>query len=72
LFLGIPWLVGGAVVVETVFAWPGMGQLMYKSIVAKDFPVVQGIVLIIALLTVLCNLLGDILTGFLDPRIRLG
>jgi peptide/nickel transport system permease protein len=72
LFLGIPWLVSGAVVIETVFAWPGMGQLMYRSIVAKDFPIVQGIVFIIALLTVLCNLLGDVLTGLLDPRIRLG
>jgi peptide/nickel transport system permease protein len=72
LFLGIPWLVSGAVVIETVFAWPGMGQLMYRSILAKDFPVVQGIVFVIAILTVLCNLLGDILTGLLDPRIRLG
>lgn len=72
LFLGIPWLVSGAVVIETIFAWPGMGQLMYRSIVAKDFPIVQGIVFIIALLTVLCNLLGDLLTGLLDPRIRLG
>lgn len=72
LFLGIPWLVSGAVVIESVFAWPGMGQLMYRSILAKDFPVVQGFVFVIALLTVVCNLLGDIVTGFLDPRIRLG
>jgi peptide/nickel transport system permease protein len=72
LFLGIPWLISGAVVIESVFAWPGMGQLLYKSILAKDFPIVQGIVLLIALLTVACNLLGDIVTAILDPRIRLG
>ena len=70
LFLQIPWLVGGAVVVETVFAWPGMGRLMYKAILTKDFPIVQGVIFIIAILTILCNLLGDIVTGFLDPRIR--
>ncbi len=70
LFLQIPWLVGGAVVVETVFAWPGMGRLMYKAILTKDFPIVQGVIFVIAILTVLFNLLGDIFTGFLDPRIR--
>ena len=70
LFLGIPWLISGAVVVETIFAWPGMGRLMYRAILTKDFPIVQGVIFIIAILTVLCNLLGDIVTGFLDPRIR--
>lgn len=71
LFLGIPWLISGSVVVETVFSWPGMGRLLYRSILLKDFPVVQAIILIIAVLTVLFNFLGDILTGLLDPRIRL-
>lgn len=70
LFLGLPWLIGGSVVIETIFAWPGMGALMFKSIVTKDFPVVQGIILIIAMLTIFSNLLGDIISGFLDPRIR--
>ena len=70
LFLQLPWLISGAVVVETVFAWPGMGRLLYKSILSKDFPIVQGVILIIAILTILCNLLGDLVTGFLDPRIR--
>jgi ABC-type dipeptide/oligopeptide/nickel transport system permease component len=70
LFLGIPWLISGAVVIETVFSWPGMGRLLIRSIMLKDFPVVQALILIIAILTVLFNLLGDILTGFLDPRIR--
>jgi ABC-type dipeptide/oligopeptide/nickel transport system permease component len=70
LFLGIPWLISGAVVVETVFGLPGMGNLLYRSILGKDFPVVQAIILLIAILTVFFNLLGDILTGILDPRIR--
>ena len=71
-FLSLPWLIGGSVVVENVFAWPGMGQLLWKCIAKQDFPVVQGIVFIIAVLTVICNLIGDIVDGILDPRIRLG
>lgn len=70
-FLSLPWLIGGSVVVENVFAWPGMGQLLWKCIAKQDFPVVQGIVFIIAVLTVICNLIGDIVAGILDPRIRL-
>jgi len=70
LFLSIPWLLGGAVVVESIFAWPGMGRLMYQALTQKDFPVVQGLLLIIALSTVLANLLGDIATTLLDPRIE--
>ena len=70
-FLSLPWLIGGSVVVENVFAWPGMGQLLWKCIAKQDFPVVQGIVFIIAVLTVICNLIGDIIAGMLDPRIRL-
>ena len=69
-FLSIPWLIGGAVVIETVFAWPGMGRLLYRAILGMDFPVVQGIIFIIAILTVLSNLTGDILAAYLDPRIR--
>ena len=69
LFLALPWLIGGAVVIETIFAWPGMGQLMYQAILQKDFPVIQALLMIIALLTVSFNLLGDIVTGLLDPRI---
>jgi ABC-type dipeptide/oligopeptide/nickel transport system permease component len=69
-FLDLPWIIGGAVIVETVFAWPGMGTLLYQSIVKQDYPVVQAIVLIIAILTVVCNILGDIISAALDPRIR--
>lgn len=70
LFLSIPWLLGGAVVVESIFAWPGMGRLMYQALTQKDFPVVQGLLLIIALSTVIANLLSDIATTLLDPRIE--
>jgi ABC-type dipeptide/oligopeptide/nickel transport system permease component len=68
--LRLPILFGGAVITETVFAWPGMGRLMVGSIFARDFPVVQGVVLIIAMLVILSNLLADILYIVLDPRIR--
>lgn len=70
-FLSLPWLIGGAVVVENVFAWPGMGPLLWKAISKQDFMVVQGIIFVITILTVICNLIGDIISGILDPRIRL-
>ncbi len=70
-FLSLPWLIGGSVIVESVFAWPGMGGLLWKAISNQDYPVVQGIIFIIAILTVISNILGDILSAFLDPRIRL-
>jgi peptide/nickel transport system permease protein len=70
IFLSLPWLISGAVVVETIFAWPGMGRLMVQALTQKDFPVVQGLLLIIALATILANLLGDIVTAMLDPRIQ--
>jgi peptide/nickel transport system permease protein len=64
------YLLGGAVLTETVFAWPGVGTLMVQGILARDFPLVQGCVLVIALTFVLINLSVDLLYGFLDPRIR--
>ncbi len=70
IFLGLPWLLGGAIEIETIFAWPGMGRLMYQALTQKDFPVVQGLLLLIALATVLTNLLGDFVTALLDPRIE--
>lgn len=72
LFLALPWLIGGAVVIENIFAWPGMGQLFFQAILRKDFPVIQGLLLLIALLTVLSNILGDAAAGAIDPRIREG
>lgn len=62
-------LLGGAVIVETVFAWPGMGRYMIDGIMARDIYVVQGSILIFAALVVIVNLLVDLLYGLLDPRI---
>ena len=70
-FLSLPWIFGGSIIIESVFAWPGTGKLLWKSIAGQDYPVVQGIIFIIALLTVVSNTVGDIITAFLDPRIRL-
>jgi peptide/nickel transport system permease protein len=64
-------LLAGAVIVETVFAWPGLGQVTVQSILARDFLVVQGVVLLGSLVTVALNLAADILYSAVDPRIRL-
>jgi len=64
------YLLGGAVLTETVFAWPGVGTLMVQGILARDFPLVQGCVLVIALGFVLVNLAVDVLYAALDPKIR--
>jgi peptide/nickel transport system permease protein len=64
-------LLAGAVIVETVFAWPGLGQVTVQSILARDFLVVQGIVLLGAFVTVALNLAADLLYSAVDPRIRL-
>lgn len=65
-------ILGGAVLVETIFLWPGVGKLAVDSIFAKDYPVIQGVVLMVALSYMFANLLVDISYVFLDPRIRLG
>jgi peptide/nickel transport system permease protein len=64
-------MVNVAVVVETVFAWPGIGRLLYEGITFRDFPVVQGIVLLGGAMIVMVNFVVDILYGMIDPRIRL-
>jgi peptide/nickel transport system permease protein/oligopeptide transport system permease protein len=63
-------LLGGAVLTETVFAWPGIGRLIVDSILARDYPVIQGTILIFGLLYILVNLFVDITYAFIDPRIR--
>lgn len=64
-------LLGGVVVIETVFAWPGLGRLVVQAIFNRDFPVVQAAVLVLACIFVLVNLVVDLLYGWLDPQIRL-
>ncbi|WP_168123038.1 ABC transporter permease [Paenibacillus sp. HB172176] len=64
------YLIGGSVLVETVFAWPGIGQLIYQAIGQRDFPIVQSGVLVVAITFVLINLIVDALHALLDPRVR--
>lgn len=71
VFMSLPWLISGAVVTEKIFGIPGMGQLLLNGIVLQDFPIVQAVLLIIAILTVICNILSDIVIAILDPRIRI-
>ena len=61
----------GAVITETIFAWPGIGRLLIQSIGFRDYPMVQGCILLIAVTYVTVNLMTDVLYGVLDPRIRL-
>jgi peptide/nickel transport system permease protein len=70
--LNVGSLLGGAILTETIFAWPGVGRLVVDAIFARDYPLVQGAVLMIALLFVLVNLLVDLSYAYLDPRIRYG
>jgi peptide/nickel transport system permease protein len=65
-------LIGGAVITEYIFALPGIGRLVVDSVFSRDYPLVQGVILLIAIGFVLCNLLVDIVYGWLDPRIRYG
>ncbi len=70
LALTLPALFGGAPVTETVFGWPGVGQLLIQSVIIGDYVVAVAIVMCIAVLVVGCNLAADVLYGVLDPRVR--
>jgi peptide/nickel transport system permease protein/oligopeptide transport system permease protein len=63
-------LLAGAVLTESVFAWPGLGRLLYDSISARDYPMIQGVILIFGLLYIFVNLVVDLIYAFVDPRIR--
>jgi peptide/nickel transport system permease protein len=63
-------LITGAVVIETVFNWPGIGRLVYNGVIARDFPVVQAVVIMVASIILIVNLLVDILYAYIDPQIR--
>ena len=70
-FMSVPWVISGAVIIENIFTIPGMGQMLTTGILNQDFPIVQACVFILAILTVVCNLVCDIITAVLDPRIRI-
>ena len=65
-------LLGGAILTETVFSWPGIGKFAVDSVLKSDFPVVQGVVLLVAVIFVFMNLIVDIIYAYLDPRIKYG
>ena len=68
----IPDLIGGSIIMESVFAWPGIGRLSYQAVLARDYPVVMTLLTISAVLTLIGNFVADILYGIADPRIRHG
>jgi len=72
LGLSIPGLVGGSVIFESIFSIPGVGQLMWQAVMARDYPLIMGNLVIVSVLTLLGNLLADICYALADPRIRLG
>ena len=67
----MPALVGGSVIIEQIFTWPGMGRLFFESIRERDYPTIMGLTFMFSLLTLLGQLLADILYGFVDPRVRM-
>ncbi len=72
LGLSVPGLIGGSVIFESIFAIPGMGRLFFNSVMARDYPVIMGVLVVGAILTLLGNLIADIAYSYVDPRIRLG
>jgi peptide/nickel transport system permease protein len=68
--MNIPLLFGGAVIIETLFSWPGTGQMAINAITNRDYPVLMGFDMLIAVLVVGCNLLADVTTAAIDPRVR--
>jgi peptide/nickel transport system permease protein len=68
--LNLAYIVGGAIQVETVFSWPGVGQLMYEAVMKRDYPVLQGTFLLLAVAVITANLAADILYSVLDPRVK--
>ncbi len=67
----LPRAVSGAAITETVFSWPGMGRLAVEAATTRDYPVVMGTTLTVAIVVIFSSLLTDIVYGYLDPRIRL-
>src|SRR5262252_3356093 len=70
LGLSLPGLIGGSVIIESIFAIPGMGQLMVQAVFERDYPVIMGNLVIVATLTLVANLIADLAYGLVDPRIR--
>ncbi len=71
-FYSVGFILGGAVIVEEVFSWPGLGQLTYAAIEGSDYPVIQAVFLLSSAAVILFNLIADLLYGYLDPRVKEG
>ncbi len=71
LAVNIGWLISGTVVIESLFAIPGIGQLLVRGIFTRDYMVVQGVAMVLALATVTVNFLADVLTVMIDPRVNM-
>jgi ABC-type dipeptide/oligopeptide/nickel transport system permease component len=70
LGLRLGWIVGGAVIIEQIFAWPGMGRLLVEGILNRDYPVVQAVLVLLGISVILASLLADVLYALADPRVR--
>ena len=68
--LDLPYIFTGAVLIETIFSWPGMGRLYYQAAVERDYPLLMAVLIIGAAFIILCNLIADLLYAYLDPRVR--
>ena len=71
IFMNLGYVISGAITIETVFSWPGLGQLTYEALTGPDVPLLEGLFLIFSVSVVLANLVADLLYGLLDPRVRL-
>src|SRR5690625_8045139 len=70
--VGIGYTIGGNVIIETVFSWPGIGRLLVDAVTSSDYPLAQGAFLVIAAFMVFMNFVADILYGLLDPKVSIG
>ena len=68
--MNLGFIVGGAIQIETVFSWPGLGRLMYTALMGRDYPLLQGIFLVVTVCVVGANLCADLLYRYLDPRVK--
>jgi peptide/nickel transport system permease protein len=66
----MPGLLGGAVFIESIYSWPGMGRLFVDAVDARDYPLIMGLILILAIIILVVNLLTDIAYAMVDPRVR--
>ncbi|HEX5499612.1 MAG TPA: ABC transporter permease, partial [Thermomicrobiales bacterium] len=68
----VPALIAGAVFIESIFSWPGMGRLFLDGVESRDYPLIMGMILVLAIVTLVANLLTDVAYAIVDPRIRYG